>query len=247
MDTWLLDSGCIGDESIFQEFDTTFNFKVKLGNDALIDVTGKGTSSPPYSRQLEATPESTPRRIRSLRDIYETGNFTVLEPESFEVAAKQDVWIKAIEEEIKMIEKNETWELIEQSLELTFLNGYLQEEIYVKQPPGFVVEGFEDKVLKLKKALYGLKQAPRAWYSRIDGYFTDQGFRRSKSEPTLYIKTRGNTETLIVSLYVDDLIYTGNSEPMIQEFKEDMMKTFKMSDLGLMHYFLCIEISQEEN
>ncbi|KAK2981393.1 hypothetical protein RJ640_009964 [Escallonia rubra] len=117
-----------------------------------------------------------------------------------------------------------------------FLNGYLQEEIYVKQPAGFVVEGLEDKVLKLKNALY----------SRIDGHFTNQGFRRNKSEPTLYIKTQGNTETLVVSLYVDDLIYIGNSETMIQEFKENMMKTFEMSDLDLMHYFLGIKITQEK-
>ncbi|KAL0344258.1 UNVERIFIED_CONTAM: Retrovirus-related Pol polyprotein from transposon TNT 1-94 [Sesamum angustifolium] len=73
----------------------------------------------------------------------------------------------------------------------------------------------------------------------------DRGFRRSLSEPTLYIKSQGN-DTLIVSLYVDDLIYTGNNEKMIQDFKEDMMKTFEMSDLGLMHFFLGIEINQEK-
>ncbi|KAL0386084.1 UNVERIFIED_CONTAM: hypothetical protein Sradi_3002700 [Sesamum radiatum] len=73
----------------------------------------------------------------------------------------------------------------------------------------------------------------------------DRGFRRSLSEPTLYVKRQGN-DTLIVSLYVDDLIYTGNNEKMIHDFKEDMMKTFEMSDLGLMHFFLGIEINQEK-
>ncbi|KAL0339168.1 UNVERIFIED_CONTAM: Retrovirus-related Pol polyprotein from transposon RE2 [Sesamum angustifolium] len=71
-----------------------------------------------------------------------------------------------------------------------FLNGYIDEEIYVEQPQGFIAKGSEEKVLRLKKALYGLKQAPRAWYSRIDKYFMDRGFRRSLSEPTLYIKPR---------------------------------------------------------
>lgn len=127
------------------------------------------------------------------------------------------------------------------------MNGYLEEKIYVEQPQGFIVQGQEDKVLKPKKALYGLKQVPRAWYSRIDSYFTDQGFRRSKSEPTLYIETQGTYDTLIVSLYVDDLIYTGNIKKMIEDFKEDMMKTFEMTDLGLMHYFLVIEIIQKED
>ncbi|XP_058726588.1 uncharacterized mitochondrial protein AtMg00810-like [Vicia villosa] len=71
----------------------------------------------------------------------------------------------------------------------------------------------------------------------------DRGFRRSKSEPTLYIKSQGQY-TLLLSLYVDDLIYTGNNTKMMMEFKEDMMKTFEMTDLGLMSYFLGIEVSQ---
>nr|KYP66226.1 Retrovirus-related Pol polyprotein from transposon TNT 1-94 [Cajanus cajan] len=94
--------------------------------------------------------------------------------------------------------------------------------------------------MRLKKDLYGLKQAPRAWYSKIDQYFTDHGFRRSKSEPTLYIKTQGQ-HTLLLCLYVDDFIYTGINTNMIMDFREDMMKTFEMIDLGLMSYFLGIE------
>jgi len=115
----------------------------------------------------------------------------------------------------------------------------------MEQPFNFLVKSNKDKILKLKKALYGLKQEPRVWYNIIDSYFNEQGFRRSKSEPTLYIKTQGNSNTLIVSLYVDDLIYMGNNKEMIQEFKKDMIKTFKMINFGLMHYFLGIEISQE--
>ena len=123
------------------------------------------------------------------------------------------------------------WKIYQLDVKSAFLNDYLQEEIYVEQPQGFVVQGQEDKVLRLKKALYGLKQAPRAWYSRIDNYFTEQGFRRSQSEPTLYIKTdEGMKNTLIVSLYVDDLIYIGNCEKMVRDFKKDMMNTFEMTD-----------------
>ena len=65
-----------------------------------------------------------------------------------------------------------------------FLNGELQEEVYVTQPEGFIVEGKEQKVYRLRKALYGLKQAPRAWYSKIDIYFLQNGFERSENEPT---------------------------------------------------------------
>ncbi|CAL2254987.1 unnamed protein product [Prunus armeniaca] len=139
------------------------------------------------------------------------------------------------------------WKIYQLDVKSAFLNGELEEEIYVEQPQGFIEQGGENKALKLKKALHGLKQAPRAWNSRIDKYFINAGFRRSKSEPTLYSKTQGKSDILIVSLYVDDLICTRNNEKIIQEFKKDMMKTFEMSDLGLMHYFLGIEINQEED
>ncbi|KAL0312270.1 UNVERIFIED_CONTAM: Retrovirus-related Pol polyprotein from transposon RE2 [Sesamum radiatum] len=219
---------------------------------------------PPQSKKTEE--ETPPRRTKLLSDIYETCNFVMMEPESFEAAAKHEVWVQAMKEEIKMIEKNDTWELAERpkdkevigvkwiyktklnadgsiqkhkarlvakgysqlpgidytetfapvarldtiralvaiaankkwkiyqmDVKSAFLNGYIDEEIYVEQPQGFVAKGCEEKVLRLKKALYGLKQAPRAWYSRIDNYFMNQGFRRSLSEPTLYVKRQVTT------------------------------------------------------
>lgn len=93
----------------------------------------------------------------------------------------------------------------------------------------------------LKKALYGLKQAPRAWYSRIDGYFHQYGLSRSKSEPTLYTMKKGN-DILLVCLYVDDIIYMGSKSKMNYDFKSSMMQEFEMKDLGLMHYFLGMEV-----
>lgn len=81
----------------------------------------------------------------------------------------------------------------------------------MQQPQGYEVSGEENKVYQLKKALYGLKQGPRVWYDRINGHFKQHGFQRSESEPTLYVRTKGVDEILIVCLYVDDLIYTGNS------------------------------------
>jgi len=237
-----------------------------------------GMPSPPPLE--DSSPESTPRRVRSLVDIYETCNMAMIKPNYYEEASKQEVWVKAMEEEVKMIEKNNTWELVncpqgkdiiglkwvyktklnsdgtiqkhkarlvtkgysqqpginynetfapvarldtiralialaaqkgwniyQLDVKSAFLNGMLEEEIYVEQPQGFINKGNEGKVLRLKKALYDLKQAPRAWYSKIDQYFIDQGFRRSKSETTLYIKSQGQYH-FIVSLYVDDLIYT---------------------------------------
>ena len=116
----------------------------------------------------------------------------------------------------------------------------------MEQLEGFVKQGEEDKVYLLKKALYGLKQAPRAWYSKINDYLLSIGFAKSLSESTLYVKHKGNN-LLIVSFYVDDLLVTGNDIRLVEEFKQEMMQAFEMTDLGLMTYFLGIEIKQSES
>ncbi|KAA3467574.1 pleiotropic drug resistance protein 3-like [Gossypium australe] len=118
--------------------------------------------------------------------------------------------------------------------------------IYVDQPQGFKVTGKEDMVYKLNKALYGLKQAPRACYSRIDGYLISLGFERSISEPTLYVKKKKAKTQLIVSLYVDDVLVTGGDQAMLVDFKTKMQQMFEMSDLGLMTYFLGMEVTQTQ-
>ena len=89
---------------------------------------------------------------------------------------------------------------------------------------------------RLKKALYGLKQAPRAWYNEIYTYFLKNNFQRSKSEATLYVK-KEHDRIIIVCLYVDDLLFTGNDVKMMQTFKQNMMQAYEMSDLGLLNYF----------
>ncbi|MCI27534.1 hypothetical protein A2U01_0048733, partial [Trifolium medium] len=93
-------------------------------------------------------------------------------------------------------------------------------------------------------ALYGLKQAPRAWYSRIESYFQREGFIKCPSEHTLFVKTDDRDSLLIVSLYVDDLIFTGNNEVMFSKFKDSMKNEFDMSDLGKMSHFLGVEVVQ---
>ena len=106
------------------------------------------------------------------------------------------------------------WKVYQLDVKSAFLNGFLEEEIYVEQPEGFAVKGQEDDVYLLKKALYGLKQAPRAWYSRIDKHLMQLGFRRSLNEATLYIKG-DEINFVVVSLYVDDLLITGSNEELM--------------------------------
>jgi hypothetical protein len=101
-------------------------------------------------------------------------------------------------------------------------------------------------VLRLKKALYGLRQAPRAWNVKLDGTLGSLGFTKCDTEHALYTR-RSRRGLLIVGVYVDDLIVTGESEDDAAEFKREMMKKFKMSDLGLLSYYLGVEVEQQAN
>ena len=131
-----------------------------------------------------------------------------------------------------------SWDVFQLDVKSAFLHGELNEEVSVNQPLGYEKKGEENKVYKLKKALYGLKQAPRAWYSKIEAYFVREGFEKCFCEHTLFKKTKEGSKILIVSLYIEDLIYTGNDMNMCDEFKNSMMVEFDMSDLGRMRYFL---------
>ena len=92
----------------------------------------------------------------------------------------------------------------------------------------------------MKKDLYGLKQAPRAWYGRIDSFLTSMGFTKSKVDPNIYMKIMDD-KPIIILLYVDDLFLTRN-EKQIKVFKKKLVEEFEMKDLGLMHYFLGMEV-----
>lgn len=132
-----------------------------------------------------------------------------------------------------------SFKLFQLDVKSAFLNTNLKEKVYVDQPQRFVIKGKEHKVYKLKKALYGLKQAPHAWYSEINGFLVKSGSVRSRSELTLYVKQQ-DTDILIVILYVDGLVFTGNCKSMIQSFKDDMTQKYEMSDMGLLRHFFSI-------
>eukprot|EP00253_Pinus_taeda_P031978 PITA_31978 len=130
--------------------------------------------------------------------------------------------------------------------EETFALVARMETVYIEQPLDYEKKGQERKVCRLKKALYGLKQAPRAWYSRIDSYLLENEFAKCEGEPTVYIKEKDG-KLLIVVLYVDDVIFSGNDDYLIEDFKTVMKEEFEMTDMGLLRYFLGIEVDQNEN
>ena len=112
-----------------------------------------------------------------------------------------------------------------------FLNGDLEGEVYISQPQGFVLPRQEHLVCRLRKALYGLKQAPRAWYAKIDTYLKNQGFTKAAADSNLYVITHED-KILILVLYVDDLLFTGNCSQWIDWFKSQLKSMFEMSELG---------------
>jgi hypothetical protein len=132
------------------------------------------------------------------------------------------------------------WKIHQMDVKTTFLNGLIEEEVYIEHPFGFEVHGRESHVCRLMKALYRLKQAPRAWYSRIDAYLQQLGFEKSEADPNLYFIVVGE-DPLILLLYVDDIFITG-VERLINSCKESLASEFEMTDIRLMHYLLGLEV-----
>ncbi|OAE29694.1 hypothetical protein AXG93_509s1470 [Marchantia polymorpha subsp. ruderalis] len=128
-----------------------------------------------------------------------------------------------------------------------FLYGYLEEEIYMRQPVGFEVKGKERLVCRLLKSLYGLKQAPRQWNTRFDQFMKAQGFFWSVYDPCVYMK-KVNDETfnlIILVLYVDDMLILAKNQSDVDECKSKLKSAFKMKDMGESKRILGMEIHRD--
>jgi hypothetical protein len=126
-------------------------------------------------------------------------------------------------------------EVEQMDVKTTFLHGDLEEEIYMKQPEGFVVKGKKELVCKLKKSLYDLKQSPRMWYQKFDTYILGLGFVRSRVDHCVYSKKVGN-HFIYVVLYVDDMLLVGNNMDVIKEVKSQLSSKFDMKDLSAANF-----------
>ena len=124
-----------------------------------------------------------------------------------------------------------------------FLNGFINEEVYVEQPSGFEHETHSNHVYKLKKALYGLKQAPRAWYDRLKNFLLASDFEIGKVDSTLFIR-KIDGDILIIQIYVDDIIFGSTNISLYQEFSKSMQKEFEMSHMGELNFFLGLQVKQ---
>jgi transposase InsO family protein len=135
-------------------------------------------------------------------------------------------------------------EIHQMDVNTAFLNGDLDEEIYMRQPDGYVVPGKEHLVCKLDKSLYGLKQAGRSWYTKIDNVLLELGFDRLEADHCVY-QFHDVDLVIYIALYVDDLLILSNSTPRLDRFKRQLSQIFDMKDLGEAHYVLGFQIHRD--
>ena len=136
---------------------------------------------------------------------------------------------------------NNGWELRQLDMSNAFLHGILKEEVYMRQPQGYVGPQFPHHVCLLPKALYGLKQAPRAWFERFTSYLYHIGFFASDADGNLFIY-RHDCHLVFLLLYVDDIILTGNDSVFTTSIIQLLSSTFVLKVLGILHYFLGLQI-----
>lgn len=135
------------------------------------------------------------------------------------------------------------WEVRQLDVNNAFLNGYLQEDVYMRQPEGFEHPQKPSHVCKLVKALYGLKQAPRAWFDRLRLTLLSWGFQNARSDVSLFF-LRSSALTVYILVYVDDILVTGSDARFLRSFISKLNDMFALKDLGSAYYFLGIEISR---
>ncbi|RVX00220.1 Retrovirus-related Pol polyprotein from transposon RE1 [Vitis vinifera] len=182
-------------------------------------------------------------------------------PNTIQEAFKISEWKKAVQDEIDALEKNGTWtitDLPDSSLigcqsrlvlattghKNAFLNGDLEEEVYMEIPPGFEESMAKNQVCKLQKSLYDLKQSPRAWFDRFTKAVLKVGYKQSQADHTLFVKKSHAGKMAILIVYVDDIILSGNDMEELQKLKKYLSEEFEVKDLGNLKYFLGMEVKK---
>ncbi|GJS46402.1 retrotransposon protein, putative, ty1-copia subclass [Tanacetum coccineum] len=138
------------------------------------------------------------------------------------------------------------YEIWQMDVKTAFHNGYLNEEVYMEQPEGFVNQKFPNRVCKLKRSIYGPKQASRQWNKRFDDEIKKFRFSQNHDEPCVYVKASGSYVTFLI-LYVDDILIMGNNIPMLQDVKSYLERCFAMKDIGEAAYILGIKIYRDRS
>jgi hypothetical protein len=135
------------------------------------------------------------------------------------------------------------FKLYQMDVKNAFLNGIIQEEVFVRQPLGFENSKYPNRVYKLSKALYLLKHPPWVWYARLKTLLLEHGYVIGSVDKTLFTLKHGN-EFLLVQIYVDDIIFGDSSHTLVSSFQEMMENEFEMSMMGELTFFLGIQVKQ---
>jgi hypothetical protein len=133
------------------------------------------------------------------------------------------------------------WHLRQLDIQNAFLHGILEEEVFMRQPPGFEDPTHTGYMCRLDKALYGLKHAPRAWHARLCSVLTSLGFTPSMADTSLFILRRP-TVTVYLLVYVDDIIVVSSSTVAADRLVVQLGSSFALKNLGPLHYFLGVEV-----
>ncbi|RVW33894.1 Retrovirus-related Pol polyprotein from transposon RE1 [Vitis vinifera] len=139
---------------------------------------------------------------------------------------------------------NQDWCLQQLDIKNAFLNGDLEEEVYMKILPGFEGSMAKNQVCKLQKSLYGLKQSPRAWFDRFTKAVLKLGYKQGQADHTLFVKKSHAGKMTILIVYVDDIILSGNDMEELQNLKKYLSEEFEVKDLGNLKYFLGMEVAR---
>ena len=138
------------------------------------------------------------------------------------------------------------FKVFQMDVKSAFLNGELEEEVFVEQPPGFIEPSFRNHVYRLDKALYGMKQAPRAWYKTLAQFLLENGFTRGTIDKTLFHINKGN-DLLLVQIYVDDIIFGSTNDKLCQKFSKLMQSRYQMRMMGELSYLLRLQVKQTDD
>ena len=133
-------------------------------------------------------------------------------------------------------------QLHQMDVSTAFLHGELTEEVYMRQPEGFIEPGKEDLVCHFKRSIYGLKQSPQCWNHALDSQLKEMGFKQTSSDPCLYVHFDSEGVMFFVAVYVDDIVLGVRSEAKMNAVKEELSQKLEMKDLGPLHHFLGVKI-----
>ena len=147
---------------------------------------------------------------------------------------------------LKSLAVNSNWPLHQLDVKNAFLNGELEEEVFMSPPPGFEESFGDGKVCKLKKSLNGLKQSPRAWFKRFGKVINHYEYTQSQTDHTMFYKHSDEGKVAILILHVDDIVLTRDDCSELERLKRRIAKEFEIKDLGALKYFLRMEFTQSK-